>query len=44
MGTVNAAGGDCYVHTLFVVGVEEDGMQSKSSIAGHPSGTMGMIK
>jgi hypothetical protein len=43
-GTVNAAGGNCHVHALAVRGVEHDGVQSQTSIARHPAGTMGMIE
>src|SRR5947207_12667866 len=44
IGPVNAAGGDCYIHTLFVAGIEDDSVQRKTSIARHPAGAVRMIE
>ena len=43
-GPIYAAGRNCHVHTLFVAGINDDGMQGQAAVAGHPARAMRMIE
>src|SRR5215469_13064695 len=43
-GPVNAAGGDRYVHPLFVVRIKDNRMQGEAAVAWHPARTVRMIE